>query len=239
MRTGGFRRPIEPCDASSAIAASHARRFRNVNRRSIGRVVPIVLLLCCGLPAAQSQPQPQSTSAAPVIPDTPAGHTFRAWLDALNSGDTAQMKAYAAKYDPARPADQMIFSSKQTGGMKLLGIDKSQRLHLEFRVKEKASPTTAVEKLDVKGTDPAEVVTFGLRAVPPGMTAADMTVKVDAAIRSRVIDGIAAKPTEFYIYPETAKKMWRRCARDRKRANTTPSRTATPLPPYSASSYGR
>ena len=34
-----------------------------------------------------------------------------------------------------------------------------------------------------------------------------MDVKIDAATRSRVIDAMAAKPTESYVFPETAKKM--------------------------------
>ena len=29
-----------------------------------------------------------------VIPDTPAGHTFKEWLEAFNSGDRERMDAY-------------------------------------------------------------------------------------------------------------------------------------------------
>src|SRR5207244_12395949 len=93
----------------------------------------------------------------------------------------------------------------QTGGFDLLSIDKSERTHIEFRVKEKAGPTTAIGRLDVKDADPAEVVSFGVRAVPPGVTDADF--KIDAAARERVIDGAAAILNEFYVYPEMAKKM--------------------------------
>lgn len=89
----------------------------------------------------------------------------------------------------------------------MLGIDKSERLHIEFRVKEKASPTTAVGKIDVSDADPAVVTSFGLRAIPPGMTAADMNIKIDAATRARVIDGVVANLNEFYVYAESAKKM--------------------------------
>jgi len=42
----------------------------------------------------------------------------------------------------------------------------------EFRVKEKACPTNAVGKIKVKDVDPAVVVRFGLRAIPPGLTSA-------------------------------------------------------------------
>ena len=146
-------------------------------------------------------------SQSPTIPDTPAGHTLQAWLDAFNSGDRSQIQAYIAKYEPTRSVDTTLAFRERTGGFELLGIDKSESLHVEFRVKEMAGPTTAVGRIEVKGADPAEVVRFSLRAIPPGMTAADMTMKIDAATRARVIDGAIARLNEFYVFPEAAKKM--------------------------------
>src|SRR5260370_24324667 len=143
--------------------------------------------------------------AEPPFPDTPAGRTLKAWFEAFNSGDRARMEAYIQKFDPARPIDNQMNFRNQTGGFDLLSIDKSERTHIEFRVKEKAGPTTAIGKLDVKDADPAEVVSFGVRALPPGVTEADF--KVDAAARQRAIDGAAAMLNEFYVFPETAKKM--------------------------------
>src|SRR5229473_5217987 len=124
------------------------------------RLLPIMLLAAA---CAWSQP--------PAIPDTPAGHTLQAWLDSFNSGDRARIQAYLAKYEPAKPLDPTVAFRDQTGGFELLGIDKSDRLHVEFRVKEKAGPTVAVGKLEVKDGDPARVVHFSLRAIPPGVTA--------------------------------------------------------------------
>jgi retinol-binding protein 3 len=158
-----------------------------------------VLLLFLGAVFSLSQP--------PAIPDTPAGHTLQAWFDAFNSGDRARIQAYLTKYDPARPVEGVLTFRAQTGGFELLGIDKSDRLHIEFRVKEKGGTTTAVGKMEVKDGDPAQVVTFGVRAIPPGMTAADMNPKIDAATRERVIDGAISKLNEFYVFPESAKKM--------------------------------
>jgi retinol-binding protein 3 len=159
-------------------------------------LAPILLL---AVTAARPQAQP--------IPDTPAGHTLQAWLEAFNSGDRARIQSYVAKYEPTGDVDQTLAFREQTGGFELLGIDKSDRLHIEFRVKEKASPTVGVGKLDVRDDNPAQVVHFGLHAIPPGMTAADMNLKIDAATRARVIDGAVASLNEFYVYPETAKKM--------------------------------
>src|SRR5436305_398463 len=83
-----------------------------------------------------------SWSQAPAIPDTPAGHALQAWLDAFNSGERARMQAYLTKYEPSKPLDGMVAFREQSGGFELLGIDKSDRSHVDFQVKEKSSPTT-------------------------------------------------------------------------------------------------
>jgi retinol-binding protein 3 len=146
-----------------------------------------------------------SAWAQPVIPDTPAGRTLTAWFEAFNSGDRARIEAFYQKYQPSQSAEGMISFRATTGGFVLLEINKSERLHLEFRVKERNSETNALGKLDVKDADPAEVTNFGLRAIPPGASVSD--VKLDAAMRNKVIDGAVANLNEFYVFPETAKKM--------------------------------
>src|SRR5216683_4421649 len=108
------------------------------------RLVPILLLA-----AACAWPQ------SPAIPDTPAGHTLQAWFDSFNSGDRARIQAYLTKYEPTKPLDATVGFREQTGGFELLGIDKSDRLHIEFRVKEKAGATTALGKMEVKDAEPA------------------------------------------------------------------------------------
>jgi hypothetical protein len=87
---------------------------------------------------------------APAIPDTPAGHTLQAWLEALNSGDRARIEAFIAKYKPPMQLERTMTFRNQTGGFELLGIDKSEPRHIEFRVKEKQRPTIAFGRLDVK-----------------------------------------------------------------------------------------
>jgi hypothetical protein len=143
----------------------------------------------------------------PTIPDTPAGRTLQAWLEAFNSGDRGRLEAYLAKYEPAKSVDSELGFRNQTGGFDLVRIINSDRLRIEFQVKEKAGPTNAVGKIEVRDADPAVVARFSLRAIPPGMTAADMNKKIDAATRARVIDEAVAKLNEFYVFPETAKKM--------------------------------
>ena len=158
----------------------------------------LLVLVSMGCAMAQAQP---------VIPDTPAGRTLNAWMEAFNSGDRARLVAYHAKHEPEGSVDRSVSFREQTGGFDLLAIELSERLHIEFRVKEKGRATEALGKIDVKDSDPPVVASFGLRAIPKGMSAADMKLKIDAATRSRVIDGAVEKLNEYYIFPETAKKM--------------------------------
>jgi CubicO group peptidase (beta-lactamase class C family) len=39
------------------------------------------------------------------LPDTPAGRLVRAWIEAVNSGDTALVREYARRYEAENPAD--------------------------------------------------------------------------------------------------------------------------------------
>jgi len=55
------------------------------------------------------------------IPDTPAGHTLQAWLDAFNSGDRVKIETYVNTVDRAQSVDGMISFRNQTGGFELLG----------------------------------------------------------------------------------------------------------------------
>ena len=94
-----------------------------------------------------------------------------------------------------------------TGGFILTQILKSDPERIEFMVKECNSDTVAIGKMEVKSGDPAKVASFGLRAVPPGTKASDLSFKIDAPTRAKVIDGAVAALNDTYVFPETAKKM--------------------------------
>src|SRR5437899_12514373 len=85
-------------------------------------------------------------SQAPVIPNTPAGHTLQAWLDAFNSGDRARIQAYVATYDPTQCADGTASFRERTGGFHLLRVDKVDRRRLEVSVEPPGSATVGVDK---------------------------------------------------------------------------------------------
>ncbi len=154
------------------------------------------LAVCAALPAAAQQP---------AIPDTPAGRTLQAWLDAFNSGDRAKIENYVKTIAPSQNADTWINFRGNTGGFDLLSVDSSEPLQIRFRVKEKNSNKTAIGELLVKDGNPPTVVGFALDAVPPGAT--PVNVVLDADLRKRVIDGVESDLTEYYVDPAVAAKM--------------------------------
>jgi hypothetical protein len=139
------------------------------------------------------------------IPDTPAGQTLSAWLDAINGGDDARIATYIKTHDPGSSADFFHNFRSQTGGFNLLAIESSEPLHIRFRVQEKASTTQAVGNILLDPAEPHLVKQFGLRAIPPGGKVENVTL--DGPARHGVIDGISALLEEFYIYTEGAQKM--------------------------------
>ena len=99
-----------------------------MNRRAL--CLLLVLFTLCGAALAQT-----------AIPDTPAGRTLRAWLDAFNSGDRSKVESYVKTVDPSQSIDGMLAFHSQTGGFDLQSIESSDPLHIRFRVKEKRSET--------------------------------------------------------------------------------------------------
>jgi retinol-binding protein 3 len=140
-----------------------------------------------------------------TVPDTPAGHTLRAWLDAFNSNDRASIETYVKTVDQSQSVDGMISFRAQTGGFDLLSIESSEPLHIRFRVTEKGGPTVALGNLLVKDGQPPTVGTFGLRALPPGAVPENVTL--DAAGRKKVIEGVNSNLKEYYVEPAAAQQM--------------------------------
>jgi hypothetical protein len=169
----------------------------------------LCLALALGLASAWAQQAPPNTKVAeqPNVPNTPAGRTFTAWLEAFNSGDRTLVDVYCRKYEPSKSVDDEMQFRGMTGGFDLLEIVKSEKLRFEVLLKERHSETKAVGKLDVKDGEPGEVMSFGLQAIPPGTSVSDLAFTIDAATRARVIEGAIAKLDEFYVFPEISKKM--------------------------------
>jgi len=159
--------------------------------------------------ACSQQPKPPETKVAEksTLPDTPAGRTFRAWLDAFNSGDRGNVEAYCRKYEPSKSVDDEMQFRGMTGGFDLLQVLKSEKNRVQVLLKERHSETRGIGNLSVKDGDAGEVDEFGLQAIPPGTSVSNLAFTVDAATRARVIDGAIAKLDESYVFPDVAKKM--------------------------------
>lgn len=159
----------------------------------------LLLLLALCLSAA-----PRAFAQVP-IPDTPAGHTLQAWLDAFNSADQAKLEYYVKTIDTTESVDGMQRFHNQTGGFDLLSIESSEPLHISFRVKEKDGQTTAIGNLTVKEGQPPTVASFGLRALPPGVKPVNVTL--DASLRQKTIDAVESNLTGYYVDADLAKQM--------------------------------
>lgn len=155
-----------------------------------------MLLLMVGVGCAVAQTR---------IPSTPAGETLRAWLDAFNSGDRARMEDFVKTVDPAWSLDGMTSFRSSTGGFDLLSIERSEPLRIWFLVKERDGATRAVGDLLVSEGKRPTVDYLRLRALPPG--ASPVAVTLDSTLRKRVIDGVAADLTQFYVHPAVASQM--------------------------------
>lgn len=153
------------------------------------------------LPVAQTP----KASTDPDLADSPAGKAFKVWLEVFNSGDEAQLRAFAEQHKSSDIPD--IRFRQMTGGFDLLSIEESDQRELRVVVKEKSSPTTAVGWFKVTDSNPPEIVSLRFFAIPPGVTAAEMDRKLDGETRSRVVDAIVAKLTELYVFPDVAQKM--------------------------------
>ena len=154
------------------------------------------LLWATALFAARPAVYPQTT-----IPETPAGHTFKAWLDAFNSGDRATEEQYLKTYDPSKSLDDEMRFRSMTGGFILTQILKSEPQRLEFMVKEHDGDTVAIGKMEVKAGEPGQVARFSLQAIPPGAKASDLNFRIDAATRAKVVDGAVCRSQRHLRLP--------------------------------------
>ncbi len=161
------------------------------------RILRLAPLFLCASIAAFSQ--------QPVIPGTAAGRTLQAWLNAWNSGDRAKITDYVKTLDPAQNVDEVVRSRDRVGALRLLSIESSAPLQIHFRVQESNSGATVIGDLLVKNGNPPTVIFLGLSTLPPGAT--PVNVVLDAALRTRVMDGIKADLTKDYVFPALAARM--------------------------------
>jgi retinol-binding protein 3 len=145
------------------------------------------------------------TRADVSTPDTPAGHTLQAFLDAFNSADHDRIAAYVKEYDPENSADGLTSFSNQTGGFRLVSIVHSIPDKLSFLVHGRRDNVDAYGTLHLASTSPPLVKRLNIRAIPPGAKLDD--IQLDDATRQKAIDAISDRLTDYYVYPDVAAKM--------------------------------
>jgi retinol-binding protein 3 len=144
-----------------------------------------------------------AAASGPVIPDTPAGHALGSWLDALNSGDSARIKAFDDAVAPWLTLDRATGLREHSGGYELLSIGKSEKLWITFSAREKATATPISGTLVVKSDDSGAISQLSLSPAGPEPDVVTLT----AAERGQVIDGAAKLLAEFYVFPDMGQKM--------------------------------
>jgi retinol-binding protein 3 len=144
-----------------------------------------------------------AATSGPAIPDTPVGHALGSWLDAFNSGDGARIKSFEDAHAPWLTLDRAMELRAHTGGYELLSIERSGKLWIVFRAKEKAGTSQISGTLVVNSENPEAISELSL--APAGARSGEYTV--NDAERARVIESAEKLVNEYYVYPDIAKNM--------------------------------
>jgi retinol-binding protein 3 len=139
------------------------------------------------------------------VPETPAGHALAAWLDAFNSGDRARKESFNKTYGWDSNLDDDMRWRADTGGYDLLAIYTNDQTHILFRLKARANGGEEIGTIQVSGTEGRAITELGTFRIPAGARFEEVTF--DDATRARVIDRLTGVLDDFYVFPETAKKM--------------------------------
>ena len=175
--------------------------------------VSLALAVTLGATNQPARAQTPASAGAPkvALPQTPAGRAAAEWLDAFNNADSARLAAWNRTYAPDRSVEGQLNFRRQTGGFDVVSIEKSEPRLIEYVVKERNSPATALAVLELKDGENPVARTANVLAIPAGGSVADF--KIDAAARKRVIDGSLAKLDSNYVFPDVAGEDGGRAAR--------------------------
>lgn len=174
-----------------------------LNHRTCLKAAALLLLLC----------QPSSVLAVVNLPKTPAGRVLSAWLDAFNSGDRSRVTGYVKRFQADDPhgrdvlIDHVLDVRRETGGLDLVSVGRAEPLVIEFVVNARSTQQTWFVSLEVTNEKSPRVVELHRDEIPRGSTVSPMRVIVDTATRDRVLDGVGRRLTDWYVYPDVAKRM--------------------------------
>lgn len=78
-----------------------------------------------------------AAQAEPTLPDTPAGRTLGAWLQAFNAADREALAAFDRRHGQLQPLDDTLGFRDYTGGLSLVAVGRSQPHELTVDVVER------------------------------------------------------------------------------------------------------
>ena len=84
-----------------------------------------------------------AASAAPQLPNTPAGNAFSEYLSAFNAADSAALGEMLTKYHSTATLKNQLVFAQMTGGFDILRVEQSSATELTALVAEHNSDTVA------------------------------------------------------------------------------------------------
>ena len=120
------------------------------------------------LPALALVLAPLCAHAEVSVPDTPAGHTLQAFLDAFDSGNHDRICRLCEGIRPENAPERLTTFSSQTGGFTLTSIVHSTPDRLTFLVHGRGDNIDAYGVLQLVNTALPRVRRLSIRALPPG-----------------------------------------------------------------------
>ncbi len=114
--------------------------------RSAVAVLVLMTLACAHLPGTAAYTAEHA--GRPVL---------ASWLEAFNSGDSAQIGAFEARYASMPNADAQMQLRQRTGGFELVSIERSEPRRVEFLAKERNSAKVAYGIFDLSSQDPPRI----------------------------------------------------------------------------------
>jgi retinol-binding protein 3 len=141
----------------------------------------------------------------PSIPDTAVGNVLQSWVNTFNEGDPVRIEHFLRSYGWPRDIEQQQLFRRLSGGIDLIGIEKSERDRIVFRLRDKSDPAEAFGKIVIQSGAMPAIVAFSIYEAAPGASYPEFVL--DARVRKHVLDWSRKFIQEFYVDPVLATKM--------------------------------
>lgn len=169
----------------------------------------------------------------PQIPDTPAGQVLKAWLNAMNSADSAAIQQYAAKHEPQGGDDHIKMLSgvkEKFGGFELVNFESASPHEAKATLRARKDPRLLIFRFEVEGDNPPVIA--GAQLSPAGAQGpAPARVSFDAALEALHKEALARTEADKFsgaiLLAHRGKILFDRAYGQADRAAKTPNSTST------------